>query len=141
MTEFEKCLRRRSLVRVEYVSADTSEREMAAARRELEDLEIGLQHQRYKLATTSGYYAMFHAARALVLAKGYAEKSHYCLGVALESLYGTDDEGLLFARALASARTLREHADYQGDFSEESATSARDAAIRFVAWAEARLRQ
>jgi uncharacterized protein (UPF0332 family) len=112
---------------------------MHAARRELEDAEIGIEHSRHKLATTSSYYAMFHAARALVLAQGYAEKSHYCLGVALEALYGDDDEGLRFSRALASARTLREHADYQGDFSEESATGTRDAAVAFVAWAAGRL--
>ena len=30
---------------------------------------------------------MFHSAKALVLKKGYREKSHYCLLVALRELY------------------------------------------------------
>ena len=33
------------------------------------------------------YYSMFHAAKALVLKKGYREKSHFCLIIALRELY------------------------------------------------------
>jgi len=35
----------------------------------------------HKWATIQAYYAMFHAARALLYAKGYREKSHYRLSL------------------------------------------------------------
>lgn len=136
MNDFDKCLKRRSLVRIEYLSAEACTREFAAAHSELEDLQVGLDHGRFKIATTSGYHAMFHAARALVLARGFAEKSHYCLAVALKALYGDTDEALEHVRALSAARTLREHADYQGEYSETGARDIQTVAIRFIEWAE-----
>ena len=38
------------------------------------------ESQRYKYATITGYYSMFHSARALLYSKAYREKSHYYLG-------------------------------------------------------------
>jgi uncharacterized protein (UPF0332 family) len=40
---------------------------------------------------------MFHAARALVYSRGYGEKSHYCLSVALRAL--VIEEGRLDAQS------------------------------------------
>lgn len=140
MNDFDTCLERRSLVRID-VGPDASEREMLAAREELIDVEVLLANSRFKRATVSSYYAMFHAARALVLAKGYAEKSHYCLVVAFEALYGASDDGRHFAKSLARGRTMREHADYEGEFSEESARSSAAVAQAFVAFAETTLRK
>ena len=71
-----------------------------------------------------------------MLSKGYAEKSHYCLVVAFEALYGVTDDGRHFAKALARGRTMREHADYEGEFSEDSARSSAEVAKTFVEFAE-----
>jgi uncharacterized protein (UPF0332 family) len=35
----------------------------------------------------AAYNSAFHSARALLFAKGYVERSHYCLSIALGSLY------------------------------------------------------
>jgi len=54
---------------------------------------------------------MFHSARALLYARDYREKSHYCLIVALRHLYV--DKKLLPASIVESlnrAKTLRENA-------------------------------
>jgi uncharacterized protein (UPF0332 family) len=110
-------------------------RELETAREDLATIEVLLEHQRYRNSITTSYYAMFHAARALVLAKGYAEKSHYCLVVAFETLYGDTEEGLELARALARARSLREHADYKGEGGEATARTTATAAARFVSFA------
>lgn len=84
--EFKKCLRRRdiapfpaapSLIPKEIGLAD---HDLAAAKRSGEAGE-------HKWVTVQAYYAMFHAARALLYAEGYREKSHYCLSVALLELY------------------------------------------------------
>jgi uncharacterized protein (UPF0332 family) len=78
----------------------------------------------YKWATIQAYYSMFHAARALIYSKGYRERSHYCLIVAIKALFVA--EGLLDANlveAIQTAKLLRENADYEDEFSKESAQS------------------
>ena len=97
-------------------------REMRAAADDLADAKFGLAHERYKWSTIQGYYAMFHAARALLFSAGYREKSHYCLAVAIDALYvGTGKLGRKRFEYLYTAMDLRENADYGTDFSEESA--------------------
>lgn len=72
---------------------------------------------------------MFHSVRALVYSKGYREKSHYYLLVALNSLFVKD--GLIseeMASEFHDAMVLREDADYHGNFSKEGADSVLTAA-------------
>jgi uncharacterized protein (UPF0332 family) len=65
---------------------------------------------------------MYHAARALLYAEGYREKSHYCLSVALLELYvDTGKLSLSLVKNFDRAMLLRESADYKGDFSEAGA--------------------
>jgi len=82
---------------------------------------------------------MFHAARAGVLAKGYVEKSHYCLLVAFREFYAGDDAGRGLAGGLERARQLRENADYLAEFTIESARAVLTVAERFVAFVESRV--
>lgn len=78
-----------------------------------------------KWAIIQGYYAQFHALRALVFSGGYREKSHSCLRYAVEALYV--DEGLLLASVLEDfnfAMRMREGADYGCVYSEADARRA-----------------
>lgn len=84
---------------------------------------------------------MFHSARAAVLAKGYAEKSHYCLLVAFRELYAADVEGLELARGIERARVLRENADYHAEYSADAADAMLVFARRFVAFVERQVRE
>jgi len=76
---------------------------------------------------------MFHAARALLYHKGYREKSHYCLILAIKAFYVS--ENLLEMRLVESfqmAKVLREGADYENTFDPESAVSLSEQAAEFV---------
>jgi uncharacterized protein (UPF0332 family) len=67
---------------------------------------------------------MFHGARVLLYSEGYRERSHYCLIIALRALFV--EVGLLkvsLVEALQRAKSLREEADYNNDWSEDSAKS------------------
>ena len=65
---------------------------------------------------------MFHAARALLYAKGYREKSHYCLIVALKMLFVSEKMlDITLVEAIQTAKVLRENADYENEFSADSA--------------------
>ncbi|MBP2144582.1 uncharacterized protein (UPF0332 family) [Methanofollis sp. W23] len=89
--------------------------DLTAARRSLAEGNM-------KWAIIQGYYAQFHALRALVFARGYREKSHVCLRHAVEALY--IDENILPSSVLEDftfAMRTREGADYGCVYSEEDA--------------------
>src|SRR3989338_5742781 len=78
---------------------------------------------------------------ALIYSKGYREKSHYYLLVALNSLFVKD--GLLseeLASEFHDAIVLREDADYHGNFTEEGADSVLRAAKELLAAAKTTLK-
>ena len=139
MNEFEKCVKRGGLKLFPTVGPDAIERELRAAREDLADAEFLFEHEMPKRTTITAYYSMFHAARAGVLAKGYAEKSHYCLLAAFREFYAEDDEGSELARGIERARFLRENADYHAEFSMESARAVLEVTRRFVAFVGARV--
>ena len=80
-----------------------------------------------------GYYAMFHAARALIYSRNYREKSHYAISVALKALFV--EENILdirYVRDFLNAMNLREAADYEAEFSESGAKAVVVAAETFM---------
>jgi uncharacterized protein (UPF0332 family) len=98
------------------------EKELAVAQSDLQDAKSGFEEKRYKWSTIQGYYAMFHAARALLYSRNYREKSHYAISIALKALFV--EENILdirHVRNLLNAMNLREAADYEADFSREGA--------------------
>ena len=68
---------------------------------------------------------MFHTAKALILAEGYREKSHYCLIIALQELYVNksrmDQE---MVDNLELCMHLRHDADYGSLYDKESALAS-----------------
>lgn len=135
MTDFEDCLKRRGLIRFTAAGPDVVANELRAATEDMADSIAMLEQARWKRATITAYYVMFHSARALMLSRGYAEKSHYCLLVGFRELYGQTPEGARLALAIERARILREKADYESDFTEDSARSSSALADEFVDFA------
>ncbi|MFH0732341.1 MAG: HEPN domain-containing protein [Candidatus Omnitrophota bacterium] len=116
-------------------------KELREAENDLSEAINRFNNEKYKYATINGYYSMFHSARALVYFKGYREKSHYYLLVALNSLFV--DTGLLsedIASEFHDAMVLREDADYHGNFTKEGAESVLKAAKEFLVNAKAVLK-
>jgi len=131
--EFEKCLKHRWLVTMPEARHLVG-KELRVARNDYAEAEVGYQRGSHKWSTIQSYYAMFHAARALLYTRGYREKSHYCLSVAMRHLFV--DEGLLdeaLIDDMDDARALREDADYRAEFSEAGARHGLEAANRLVA--------
>lgn len=111
------------------------ESETRKAREDLQSAERSSEGGDFKWATVQAYYTMFHAARALVFTKGYREKSHRALAVALEDLYAGELEPSLtddFRRVMK----LREEADYEGTYSELAAKECINDAEVFLARCE-----
>ncbi len=128
--EFEKCLERGSLAATEpHPTIITGELE--AAGYDIEKAETSLGQGDAKWATVQAYYAMFHAAKALVRAKGYKERSHYCLLIALRNLYASELDNT-FLSAFENAMDLREEADYELKYSKTEAETVLRHAQEFL---------
>ena len=130
--DFKQCLENKKIIPFER-GKELVKKELSISESDLLDAKAGFQEKRYKWSTIQAYYAMFHATRALVYSKGYREKSHYCLSVALRALFV--EEGKLDAqtgRDFLNAMNLREAADYEAEFSEAGATAVITAAEKFI---------
>ena len=131
--DFKQCLENKKIIPFER-GKELVKKELSISESDLLDAKAGFQEKRYKWSTIQAYYAMFHATRALVYSKGYREKSHYCLSVALRALFV--EEGKLDAQAgrdFLNAMNLREAADYEAEFSEAGAIAVISAAEKFIA--------
>lgn len=130
--EFEDCLKRNKIRRFPKAKAFVA-KDLQSAQQDLDDAQESFDNKKYKWSTIQSYYAMFHSARALLYARGYRERSHYCLMIAIRALYV--ETRLLpnsLIEALAKGKRLREDADYYNRWSEEGAAVALKAAKDFV---------
>jgi uncharacterized protein (UPF0332 family) len=130
--EFKQCIENKKIIPFA-TGEKLVDKEIAVAQSDLSEAKAGYENERYKWSTVQAYYAMFHAARALVYSKDYREKSHYCLAIALRALFV--DEGKMDAqsvRDLLNAMNLRESADYDAEFSQSGAKAVIESADKFI---------
>jgi uncharacterized protein (UPF0332 family) len=136
MSEFEKCLKENRLVRME-PSKDIILKEMENARFDLQRAKNSYKEDDCKWAMVQAYYAMFHAAKAMVLQKGYREKSHQCLIAALSELYvKTGDLDAEAVEDFELGMNLRHQADYGLVYDKDAADACIEKATEFVSIAE-----
>lgn len=131
-SEFQNCLKKGKIQEFSR-GRPLVKKELITAEKDLIDAKDSFERKKYKWATVQSYYSMFHSARALLYAKNYREKSHYCLIVALRALYV--DKKLLsniLVENLQKAKALRENADYYDDWSKNAAESILKTAGEFL---------
>jgi uncharacterized protein (UPF0332 family) len=128
--ELARLLRERKLLRIRtdrkmvLKEIEGASYDLTRARRSLDDDDA-------KWAIVKAYYAMFHAARALLFSRGFREKSHRALLAALRELFRTSIDPELFD-AFEDGMAMREEADYSMTYSEESASELVENAQRFL---------
>ena len=86
---FEKCIEE-GLIRKDPRATERVKGSLEIAGRFLSASKKNLEIEEYEIAEIAAYNSAFHSARALLFAKGYVERSHYCLSVALSSLYWSE---------------------------------------------------
>jgi len=130
--EFNRALEKRRILRFNK-GKQLINKELRAAQDDLSEAQDRFGNKKYKYATITAYYSMFHSARALIYSKGYREKSHYYLLVALQALF--TERKLLeeeLTRDFHNAMVLREDADYHGDFSKDGARTVIELAVKLL---------
>ncbi len=129
--EFKKCLKNKKIIKFSK-AIDKVKVEFKAAEEDLKNAKKFLRDKNFKYATIAGYYSLFHSARALLYSRGYRERSHYCLRIAIKELFVK--EKLLNPEALDcfdEAVGLREAADYESLYSARGAKLAVKGAREF----------
>ena len=111
----------RKILRIKY-DKNLVEKEINAAKYDLEKSKKSFTDEDFKWATIQAYYSMFHSARALLFSKGFREKSHRALALAIAELFvKTNLIEESFIDRFLEAMELREEADYGFIYSEHSA--------------------
>jgi len=124
MNEFERCLKQRRITRIE-ASLEMIRKELSASRYDLERAKSSLSDGDYKWSSVQSYYSIFHSAKALVLKKGYRERGHHCLLVAVRELYVKDGSiDAQQAEEFELCMGIRLDADYGIVYDRESAEIA-----------------
>lgn len=132
MNDFERCLKERRLVKIK-PSNKIIQKELESAEYDLERARNSFNEEDFKWAAVQSYYSMFHAAKALVLKKGYREKSHFCLIIALKELYVSENRlRVEMVENLELCMNLRHEADYGLTYHQESAETAIKYAEEFL---------
>jgi len=130
--EISRLLSERKMVRIK-PDRELVLKEIQGAEYDLEKAERSITQSDFKWTTVQAYYAMFHSARALLYSKGYREKSHRSLLIALRELFtktGKIREELI--QNFEDVMDLREEADYGLEFSESGAKQAIAHAKKFL---------
>jgi len=129
---FKDCLNRKRIFKFPQAKK-LAKLEVEDAEADLKSAQEELSKSGFKWATIKGYYSMFHSARALLYSKGYRERGHYCLYLAMRELFvkeGTLESKL--AEDLKNSMILREEADYLRKFSKKGASATIESARRFL---------
>jgi len=109
---FEDCIKK-GLIKREPEAESWVKKEINTAERFLKSARRTMEIEEYNVAELAAYLAAFHATRALLYAKGFKERSHMCLGIAVRALY--DDETLRdYMNTFDRIRELRHGIQYLG---------------------------
>lgn len=131
-SEFTRCLEKRKIIKFAKAK-DKVKIELGAAKEDLENAKNFFKEKRFKYATIAGYYSLFHSARALLYSRGYRERSHYCLRVAIRELFVNEKYlDLEHLELFDEAMGLREAADYESVYSKDGAKQAVEGAEEFL---------
>ena len=107
----DECLEK-GLIKRDPRAYERVESSLKTAERFLHSAERNLEIEEHEMAEIAAYNSAFHSARALLFAKGYVERSHYCLGAALRDLYRGGIVDLL--KTFDKIRLSRHNVQYGG---------------------------
>jgi len=118
---FEECLRKH-LIRKDESAIERVEKSLEISSRFLESARKNIEIEEYEMAEIAAYNAIFHAARALLFSKGYVERSHVCLIIALRHLYRDELEFIDYLDTFDKIRLSRHNIQYGGVTTDKKET-------------------
>lgn len=134
--EFEDCLERGFIIR-NNKAKDRVRNSIEISKKFLGSAKKNFDIKEYETTVLLAYNSIFHTSRALLFNKGYVEKSHFCLIIALRNLYKEDKHILDFLNAIDKVRLSRHEIQYRGVFADDrEARFVLDLARQFLDYAK-----
>lgn len=127
----EECFEKRFLLNIK-PDKKLVDKELKESDYDLDKAEKAFKEEDYKWAIVKSYYAMFHAARAVLSNLGFREKRHFAIGIVLEDLNKKGKLESRFINDFNAAIQSREDADYHYIYSKETAENSLIIADEFI---------
>ena len=131
MTTADELVSKDFLVRIK-PAKDLADKEWVESEYDLKEAEHELAGGGDKWATVKSYYAMFHAAKAVLFLLGLKERSHYAVGETLDALSKQGRIESNYVNDFSAARNAREGADYKYAHTEAVAEQMVGMAEEFI---------
>jgi uncharacterized protein (UPF0332 family) len=129
--DINECIEKGFLKRIER-NDKMIKKEIESSIYDLKRSEQSFEFDDYKWATIKAYYSIFHAAKALIISKGYIEKKHFAIGVVLEYLATIKQIDYKIVTDFHAALGSREDADYRHIYSKETSEYIIEIAKEFI---------
>jgi uncharacterized protein (UPF0332 family) len=118
--DIKECLEKRFLIKIK-PDDKLIEKELNEAEYDLEKAQKTFDEEDFKWGIVKSYYAIFHAARAILFKLGLREKRHFAIEIVLEDLYKKGRLESNFVNDFKASISSREDADYHYTYSKEIA--------------------
>jgi len=137
---FEDCLKE-GLIKEKKEAVYRVRKSIEIALKFLRSAERNFEIQENETCVMVAYNSIFHSCRSLLFNKGYVEKSHFCLVMALKFLYKEDIKLQDFLNSIDKIRFSRHEIQYTGKFSnKDEAKFVLDLAKEFLNYVRLRLK-
>ena len=124
----------RGLLRKIDPSRTKSQQSLRLAKDWLHEAETNFEAEAYRSALSSAYLAVFHSARAVLFRDSVREKSHYCIGLYLQTYVENEELEEEWPMLFDRIRSVR-HADqysFQAKPTDEEVVSGLHLADSFI---------
>ncbi|MCD6547591.1 MAG: HEPN domain-containing protein [Nanoarchaeota archaeon] len=130
---FDECIKKGNIVKIK-PDKELAILELKEAKYDLNSAKEDFEKEDWKWATDKAYYSMFHAARALLICKGYKEiKSHVCVIEGIRELFvKTGELDIKFLDYIEQGKKRREDAIYESNYSQHIAETYIEVAEDFI---------
>lgn len=138
--EFKDCLKA-GLIKENKNAMKRVEKEVEISEKFFRAAKKNLGIRECEMTVIAAYNSLFHCCRALLFEKGYTERNHFCLNIALQNLYPDDKVLLEFLNNINKIRISRHQVQYRGDMSNSrEAEFVLDLTRRFLSYTQQKLK-
>ncbi len=110
---FKDCIAK-GLIRKEKTAHERVSKSIEIAERFFNSSKKNLEIEELEMAEIASYNSIFHSARSLLFKKGYTERSHICVILALKELYKDNHELIDLLNTFDKIRISRHNIQYGG---------------------------
>ena len=110
---FKDCLKK-GLIRKDKSASERVKKSLEIAERFLLASKKNIEIEELEMAEIAAYNSIFHSARSLLFKKGYIERSHICVILALKELYKNNHQLIELLNTFDKIRISRHNIQYGG---------------------------